>query len=763
VNALRLKNVLLCGLLIALTLNPIRGASFATQQADPLELVPATSIFCLRINNFEYNIGQLDQFIAGFSPIPMGLSMLVRMQLGGILGDPQLAGVNMNGTFAAFAVPMPGAGQGAESAESQFFAMLVPVTDYDSFLASANVGRPDARGISQITSQGIPPTAVKQAGAFALITGAENADTLATIADSVLSARSAAIKTVPAVADSDITDAPIWIYIDAKEAAKRLAPIAEAQMGAAGAMPGAPGQMTPSPGGPIQSQPAAPDAMQMMPGMANFDITSMAAGLPFESLILGIEPKPNLLTVMARATAIPGSEAAQTFVRGSADMQALFDFIGAKPPSQMGADMSAVLALLPKANQADAVGKYDLMQLTKLADNVPIPINLPAQTIPSKSAIAYAVTADNGKLAADIAFPKEHVAEIAEYLKQAFAGGMSSGMPEAVEIDMTQRDVFDTQDTQDTQDEPNDDISMITASPFGNLPSNTLPPSNTAMLSNTIPSSNTIEIQPGEVAMPTIDTDTTLFGGAGFDGVTSTAAPARAADQMVRVAGVRLVRYANLKLGVLPLGRGDGYTLSLIADLPAPAVKIAGGQIEKAMTNDGKNLLPANEWDRKVRFARISKDYKTAVFDIELLLPDPGALGIEELAGTLEYFTASGTKNIDLGLLELKAGVQASQLGAKISSIDIDAYKNNPPVVALTLNVSDDVVESVELYDEQDKRIEIIRYGSVSLGKTTTLKFFVEDDLPAQVKIVVHIFEGLEKHTLPFSIKAISIAGLPMR
>jgi hypothetical protein len=761
VNALRLKNVLLCGLLIALTLNPIRGASFATQQGDPLELVPATSIFCLRINNFEYNIGQLDQFIAGFSPIPMGLSMLVRMQLGGILGDPQLAGVNMNGTFAAFAVPMPGADRGAESAESQFFAILVPVTDYDSFLASANVGRPDARGISQITSQGIPPTAVKQAGAFALITGAENADTLATIAESLSFGRSAAIKTVPAVADSDIADAPIWIYIDAKEAAKRLAPIAEAQMGAAGAMPGAPGQTTPSPDGSMPSQPAAPDAMQMMPGMANFDIASMAAGLPFESLILGIEPRPNLLTVMARATAIPGSEAAQTFVRGSADMQALFDDVGAIAPGQMGADMSAVLALLPKANQADAVGKYDLMQLTKLAGTVPIPINLPAQTIPSRSAIAYAVTADNGKLAADIAFPKEHVAEIAEYLKQAFAGGMSSGIPEAVESDMTQRDVFDTQDT---PDEPNDDISsMITASPFADLPSNTLPPSNTAMFSNTVPPSNTIEIQPGEVAMPTIDTDTTLFGGAGFDGVTSTAAPARASDQMVRVAGVRLVRYADLKLGVLPLGRGDGYTLSLIADLPVPAVKIAGGQIEKAMTNDGKNLLPANEWDRKVRFARISKDYKTAVFDIELLLPDPGALGIEELAGTLEYFTANGTKNIDLGLLELKAGAQASQLGAKISSIDIDPYKNNPPVVALTLDVSGDVVESVELYDEQDKRIEIIRYGSVSLGKTTTLKFFVEDDLPAQAKIVVHIFEGLEKHALPFSIKAISIAGLPMR
>ena len=83
--------------------------------------------------------------------------------------------------------------------------------------------------------------------------------------------------------------------------------------------------------------------------------------------------------------------------------------------------------------------------------------------------------------------------------------------------------------------------------------------------------------------------------------------------------------------------------------------------------------------------------------------------------------------------------------------------------MALTLGVPGDEVESVELYDKQNKRIEIIRYGSVSLGNTTMLKFLVEDDLPKQAKIVVHTFEGLEKHTMPFSIKAISIAGLPMR
>jgi len=311
-------------------------------------------------------------------------------------------------------------------------------------------------------------------------------------------------------------------------------------------------------------------------------------------------------------------------------------------------------------------------------------------------------------------------------------------------VDTTQADPPDTPD-----DEPDDEITKITASPFGDLPRTTV-----------------VDVQPRQVTVPVVRTNTSLFGDSGLGGVTNmtnTAAPTQAADRKVRVAGVRLVRYSDLKLGVLPLGRGDGYTLSLIADLPASAVKISGGQIEKALTNNGKSLMPEDEWDRKVRFGRLSKDYKTAIFDVELLLPDQGTLGLEELAGTLEYLTATGTKDVDLSLLALKPGAKASQLGAQISSISFDPYQNNAPIVALTLNVPGDNVESIELYDKSDRILQITQYGTVTHGNAATIRFFVDGELPAEARIVVHIFEGLQKHNLPFTIKAISIAGLPMQ
>ncbi|MHC4528267.1 MAG: hypothetical protein ACYS29_10350, partial [Planctomycetota bacterium] len=75
--------------------------------AELLDTVPADSLFCVRVNNFDYTLNQLDQFLAGVSPMPMGLSMLARAQMAQLLGNPELTGVNMGGSFALFAKADP--------------------------------------------------------------------------------------------------------------------------------------------------------------------------------------------------------------------------------------------------------------------------------------------------------------------------------------------------------------------------------------------------------------------------------------------------------------------------------------------------------------------------------------------------------------------------------------------------------------------------------------------------------------------------------
>ena len=716
----RIKEAVIIGLLVGLSCGVAGGASQAG--ADLLGVVPAESVFCLRVNNFEYTINQIDQFLAGLSPVPLGLSMMVRMQFAGILGDPQLGGVDMNGTFGAFGLPMPGS-MGPDPNENIFVGILVPVTDYNAFLAGPNVSQPDAQGISQITVQGVPVMAVKQAGRFALVTGMAYYDMLATVADSIASGRSATLASVPGLADGDVAGAPVWAYIDAKA----LAPLLSAQISGGGAMPG--GTEPPTPYG---TEPTGPGAAAPMPMMMGMDFAAMADDLPVQSVTLGLTPSANVLTIMVDITALPGTELAQTFVRGSAGLQEMFDAIGAKAPGLMGAEMSVISNLLPQAGRADVVGTYDLMQLVSLAAVVPmpLPIELPQIAAPSKSGIAYAVAADSGKMTIDIAVPKEHVAEIIASFKDAGPGDTT----EAGFDDITMDELVVE------EDDPNDEISMITSSPFGDLP----------------------QTEPGEVTVPVVETDTSLFGDT-FGDAADSAVERNIAEENVRVAGARLVRYSDLKLGVLPLGRGDGYTLSLVADLPSPVVKVSGGRVVKAVTNTGASLLPEKDWDRNVKFPRLSRDYKTAVFDIELLLPDQGVLGLEELAGTLEYLTASGTRDVDLGVVALEPDAKGSQLGAKISSIVVDPYQNNATVVGLTLDVDPEIIESVELFGENDERLELSRRGHISLGNTTTVKLSVEGELPAKARIVVRIFEGLEKNQLTFRITGISLAGQPMQ
>jgi hypothetical protein len=629
----------------------------------------------------------------------MMLSMGLRAQLAGVLGNPQLAGIDMNGTFAFFAVPLPGS---ADPNAAPFVGVLVPVSDYSVFVGSnPNVGQPDPQGVSQIAAQVPGPMIAKQAGAFALVTMAQGYDALLETANMVTSGRS-----VPLSASIDPADAqsaaPVWAYINAQEAMKVMAPVISAQMSQAGAMPGAP--------------PTAP-------GMPPMDFSQLAQNMDFQSVTVGLTPTQTVLTAAVRVSTIPGTKTAQMFVRGSPELADMFLSMGAKATSLMGPEMSMVSAVLPQAAQADVVGTFDLMQLIGLAAaSSPVPLPIPDMNVPSRSRMAYAITADAGRMTIDIALPKEHLSEIVAGLKSAQPQGVVDG------------GLVTT-----TQEEPvvDDEISRITQSPFG-------PKSQAAP----------------QIRLPAVEPGSSPFGDtAGSVG----AAPKHVADENVRVAGVRLVRYADLELGVLPLGYADGYTLSLIAGLPAPAVKVSGGRVEKALTNTGANLLPAQDWDRRIRFARLSKNRQTAVFDIELLLPDEGAAALEELAGTMEYLTASGVKNVDLGVMTLEVGAKASELGANISSIEIDPYKNNAAVVGLALDVAPEQIESLELYGADGAKLQVNLHGYLSVGGATTIKFSTDGPMPQKAKIVLNLFEGLQKNELAFRIMGISLAGLPIR
>ena len=80
----------------------ISYAQSPIKTADPVNLVPIDSFFAIKITNLDQTAGQIDQFISGISPVPITTSMLIRMQLANILGDPMLKGINTTGNFVIF-------------------------------------------------------------------------------------------------------------------------------------------------------------------------------------------------------------------------------------------------------------------------------------------------------------------------------------------------------------------------------------------------------------------------------------------------------------------------------------------------------------------------------------------------------------------------------------------------------------------------------------------------------------------------------------
>ena len=140
--------------IIALTLTLIAVATCAISpvwavSGDPmLKLVPADSLFSLRINNMQGTLSKLDAYLVGIMPIPVSPSMVAMMQLGAVLSDPAVACLDMSGNIGLFAV------NSGDSQEPEILvALLLPVAGFDDFVQKCPVcDEPDADGVSTITS-----------------------------------------------------------------------------------------------------------------------------------------------------------------------------------------------------------------------------------------------------------------------------------------------------------------------------------------------------------------------------------------------------------------------------------------------------------------------------------------------------------------------------------------------------------------------------------------------------------------------------------
>jgi len=295
------KNVAVMGLLVLFISVGIISAQGPADN-ELLKMIPAKSLFCVRINNFDFTLNQIDQFLAGVSPMPMGVSMLVRMQLANMLGSPQLTGLNTNGNFAVFGVTLPGETAQTNAIPNVFVGVLAPVSDYKQFIeGNTNCSEGDEKGISKITINGAPIALSAKVGNYALLCWANDYDKLVTMAQAISATSAAGISSVLDATETKQaqTDA-IWAHGNIQQVSDTFGPIISAKieeiktvMKTVGAnQPGA----------------SAANIQNAMNMYASILETLMKEA---KSLSITINPKPDVLKITKTVSAVPGTDMAK--------------------------------------------------------------------------------------------------------------------------------------------------------------------------------------------------------------------------------------------------------------------------------------------------------------------------------------------------------------------------------------------------------------------------------------------------------------------
>ncbi len=314
-NSKCLRNGAAVGLFVLLILATGLQAQSSAKPADDtlLKMIPAKSLFCIRVNNFEYTLSQIDQFLAGVSPMPMGLAILARTQLANVLGSPELNGVNMNGSFVIFGAIPSGEPTQTNPISELFVGALVSVTDYRQLISgNPNCSQPDEKGVSKITSNGTPIMLITQAGNYALISWANDYAKLVAMAKVISATKAAGLASALDADEAKLATAePVWAYGNVQQASKAFGNVVFEKIE----------EIKTNMKNIKAKDPNTPPMMNIDNVMNMYASILKTLMKETQYLSITINPKPNVLNITKTISAVPGTDMANMFIADASAAQ----------------------------------------------------------------------------------------------------------------------------------------------------------------------------------------------------------------------------------------------------------------------------------------------------------------------------------------------------------------------------------------------------------------------------------------------------------
>ena len=226
----------------------------------------------------------------------------------------------------------------------------------------------------------------------------------------------------------------------------------------------------------------------------------------------------------------------------------------------------------------------------------------------------------------------------------------------------------------------------------------------------------------------------------------------------VRVVACKLVLEADAERDLCPQGQNvRGVQLTIAGDLAEPCLDLEEACCTAALADDGSDLLPPDEWDRRCHFPKQTNDGRTVYLDLGLPLPD-GARGFARLAGRVVCLASRGSETVDLGFAELTADAEGTAYGARLLRVEPDAEECQ---LELELQVARRRVLDAAIHAGDDV-LPLEARGYSSSGDQCSLSYRLAAPLPVDARLVLTLATELVRTQYDFELQAIDWFGQPL-
>lgn len=232
INSRGFRSAVAAGMVVLLATGSVWARNPAKPRRDGLlRIVPAKSLFCVRINNLDSTLAAANEFLKDIAPEPFDAKAMVRSVLAELLGDKALKGVNTRGKFAIFGVNVPSESAGGGPMGNLFIGALIPVRNYDKFISqNPDCSEPDDQGISTITVDDRDRALVTKFRRFALLCPPEARDKLVRVKKLTGARKRGLVNALDENERELAATSPVWLYVNVQEGSKLIGPMLFAQL-----------------------------------------------------------------------------------------------------------------------------------------------------------------------------------------------------------------------------------------------------------------------------------------------------------------------------------------------------------------------------------------------------------------------------------------------------------------------------------------------------------------------------------------------------